>query len=120
MTLVLTLLTLRTMRPATAKYVIWPRVDQKSCFKAISTAGFIPLVVPNKLVGDEVVTDVDAIKALLLEHGADNVLCTDALFLETTLHTQCLGSEAFGYRQPNTLVLQHYPLGNAVYLPDVC
>lgn len=74
MTLVLTLLTLRTARPA-AMYVIWPRVDQKSCFKAISTAGFIPLVVPNKLVGDEVVTDVDAIKALLAEHGAENVLC---------------------------------------------
>jgi O-phospho-L-seryl-tRNASec:L-selenocysteinyl-tRNA synthase len=74
MTLVLTLLTLRPTRP-TAKYIIWPRVDQKSCFKAISTAGFIPLVVPNKLVGDEVVTDLDAVRGLVAEHGAENILC---------------------------------------------
>ena len=73
-------------RPA-AKYVIWPRVDQKSCFKAISTAGFIPLVVPNKLVGDEVVTDVDAVKALLLEHGAQNGGCQTSPFSQFTVRT---------------------------------
>ena len=74
MTLVLTLLTLRATRPA-AKYVIWPRVDQKSCFKAVCSAGFTPLVVPNKLVGDEVQTDMERLAELLEEHGADNVLC---------------------------------------------
>ena len=38
MALVLTMLALRTLRPS-AKYVIWPRIDQKSCFKSIITAG---------------------------------------------------------------------------------
>lgn len=38
MALVLCLLTLRQER-AKAKYVLWPRIDQKSCFKAIATAG---------------------------------------------------------------------------------
>ena len=38
MALVLAMLALRTLRP-TAKYVIWPRIDQKSCFKSILTAG---------------------------------------------------------------------------------
>ena len=38
MGLVMTLLTLRQMRPL-AKFVIWPRIDQKSCFKCIITAG---------------------------------------------------------------------------------
>ena len=38
MSMVLTFLTIRQTRPA-AKYIIWPRVDQKSCFKAILTAG---------------------------------------------------------------------------------
>ena len=38
MSLVMTLLTLKQMRPD-AKYVIWPRIDQKSCFKCILTAG---------------------------------------------------------------------------------
>ena len=36
--MVMTLLTLKEQRPG-AKYVIWPRIDQKSCFKCILTAG---------------------------------------------------------------------------------
>lgn len=38
MGLVLTFLSLRQSRPQ-AKYIIWPRIDQKSCFKSIITAG---------------------------------------------------------------------------------
>ena len=40
MALVLTMLSLRENRP-NAKYVLWPRIDQKSCFKSILTAGTI-------------------------------------------------------------------------------
>ena len=43
MALVLTMLALRHMRPS-AKYVIWPRIDQKSCFKSIITAGNLPVI----------------------------------------------------------------------------
>ena len=43
MALVTTLLTLRQGRPG-AKYVIWPRIDQKSCFKSICTAGETSIV----------------------------------------------------------------------------
>ena len=38
MALVLCMLTIRHERPG-AKYVLWPRIDQKSCFKSIGTAG---------------------------------------------------------------------------------
>ena len=38
MSIVMTLLALRRIRPE-AKYVLWPRIDQKSCFKSIITAG---------------------------------------------------------------------------------
>lgn len=38
MSLTLCFLTLRHKRP-TAKYIIWPRIDQKSCFKSMITAG---------------------------------------------------------------------------------
>ena len=38
MALVLCMLPVRLQRPA-ARYVIWPRIDQKSCFKSIITAG---------------------------------------------------------------------------------
>lgn len=38
MSLTLCLSALRPKRPK-AKYVLWPRIDQKSCFKCIFTAG---------------------------------------------------------------------------------
>ena len=46
MALVLTMLSLKSMRPL-AKYVIWPRIDQKSCFKSILTAGKVLQGVPK-------------------------------------------------------------------------
>ena len=48
MTVTLTMLALRAMRPA-AKYVVWPRIDQKSCLKAVAAAGCTPLVVESCL-----------------------------------------------------------------------
>ena len=38
MALVLSMLAMKERNPQ-AKYVIWPRIDQKSCFKSILTAG---------------------------------------------------------------------------------
>ena len=38
MAIVMTLLSLRQQRPE-ARYVLWPRIDQKSCFKSVVTAG---------------------------------------------------------------------------------
>lgn len=38
MSLTLCFLTLRHQRPK-ARYIVWPRIDQKSCFKAMITAG---------------------------------------------------------------------------------
>ncbi|KAA0152618.1 hypothetical protein FNF29_03845 [Cafeteria roenbergensis] len=42
MAVTMAILTLRAARPA-ARYVVWPRIDQKACFKAILTAGLEPL-----------------------------------------------------------------------------
>ncbi|VDD77619.1 unnamed protein product [Mesocestoides corti] len=43
MTLTFCLLTLKRRRGPQAKYVVWPRIDQKSCLKCIATAGLIPV-----------------------------------------------------------------------------
>ena len=75
MSVALTLLALRKLRGPKAKYVVWPRIDQKSCLKAVSTAGATPLVVENILEGDELRTDVDGVRKRILEVGAENVLC---------------------------------------------
>jgi O-phospho-L-seryl-tRNASec:L-selenocysteinyl-tRNA synthase len=49
--------------------VLWSRIDQKSCLKAVLTAGLQCVVVPTRLSGDEVATDLTAMEELLEEHG---------------------------------------------------
>jgi len=51
--------------------VLWSRIDQKSCYKAILTAGLRCIVLPTKEHPDtdEVSTDLDALKAALDEYG---------------------------------------------------
>ena len=46
----------------TKDIVLWSRIDQKSCFKAIISAGLKCIVVPTKIEGDMVVTDLEAMQ----------------------------------------------------------
>mmetsp|Transcript_27569 Transcript_27569/g.70228 ORF Transcript_27569/g.70228 Transcript_27569/m.70228 type:complete len:506 (-) Transcript_27569:1835-3352(-) len=73
MAMTLTLLAIKASRPASARYVLWSRVDQKTCLKAITAAGLQPVVVELALHGDELRTDVDAVRAKICELGAENV-----------------------------------------------
>jgi len=41
------------------RYVLWPRIDQKTCLKSIKASGFEPVVVPMRREGDQLVTDVE-------------------------------------------------------------
>ena len=66
MSLTLIFLTLRQDKPR-AKYIIWSRIDQKSCFKSMTTAGFEPIIISPVLVGDELHTDTARIAAFLQE-----------------------------------------------------
>lgn len=74
MALVLTMLALKEKRP-NAKYVIWPRIDQKSCFKSILTAGLQPIIVENVLTGDHLTTDVSSIRRIIGRVGHEKILC---------------------------------------------
>lgn len=97
MAMMLVLLTLKQQRPE-ARYVVWPRIDQKSCFKCILSAGqsyctcacthtelyhqgvlpltgFEPVVVENILEGDELRTDLASIERAVEKCGANKVLC---------------------------------------------
>ncbi|GKY91421.1 hypothetical protein MPSEU_000114400 [Mayamaea pseudoterrestris] len=53
--------------------VLWSRIDQKSCFKAIQSAGMTCIVVPTVLDGDQVVTDLVTMERML-EDNAGKVL----------------------------------------------
>lgn len=64
MSLSLCLLSLRQERPE-AKYVVWFRVDQKTCLKSILTSGLTPLILPPRMEGDELITDQEGLTTLL-------------------------------------------------------
>lgn len=59
-----------------AGLVLWPRIDQKSCLKAILTAGLIPVPLPLRQDGDALATDLEGLRAKLEEYGGPRrVLC---------------------------------------------
>ena len=96
MALMVTLSALRQHRPK-ARYVIWPRIDQKTCLKCISAAGFDPIVVPMKLSdgggGEQLVTDMTAVVAAITSVGdIDAIACV----LSTT--------SCFAPRAPDSVV----------------
>ena len=53
---------LRLPLPWPHRYIVWSRIDQKTCFKAIITAGFAPLIIELKRKGDALVTDTQAVE----------------------------------------------------------
>ncbi|XP_076166175.1 sec synthetase isoform X2 [Ptiloglossa arizonensis] len=73
MSLVLCMLTFKQDRPR-AKYVLWSRIDQKSSFKSIFTAGLAPIVIETKIVGDEVKTDMQRLESQMAALG-ESVAC---------------------------------------------
>lgn len=74
MSLTFCMLSIRQSKP-NAKYVLMPRIDQKSCIKSIIAAGYVPVVIENELVGDELQTDLKALEEKINELGADNIAC---------------------------------------------
>jgi O-phospho-L-seryl-tRNASec:L-selenocysteinyl-tRNA synthase len=74
MSIVLTLSALKSTRPKATK-VIWSRIDQKSCFKAIRAAGLEPIIVELNVNGDQLETDVEGIRNAIEANGPDDVLC---------------------------------------------
>lgn len=89
MTLAFCMQALKARNPS-AMYVIWSRIDQKSCFKSIFTAGLIPLVVDNIMVDGQLQTNVNGIEELIEMHGG-SILCV----LSTT--------SCFAPRQPDLI-----------------
>ena len=77
MALTLTYLTLRLQKPK-AKYIIWSRIDQKTCLKCIITGGFEPIIInpiQNKTNDYEIETDIEGIKNAIEKYGTENILC---------------------------------------------
>lgn len=73
MAIALTLVSLRERRPG-ASVVLVPRIDHKACLKAAALAGMTVVLVENVREGDELRTDVPALRGEMARRG-DAVLC---------------------------------------------
>lgn len=74
MSLTLVFLTLRQEKPL-ANYIIWSRIDQKSCFKSILAAGFQPVIIEPILHDDELRTDSAKIESVIQTMGSEQIAC---------------------------------------------
>uniref|UniRef100_A0A383VZ09 O-phosphoseryl-tRNA(Sec) selenium transferase n=1 Tax=Tetradesmus obliquus TaxID=3088 RepID=A0A383VZ09_TETOB len=55
------------------RYVVWSRIDQKTCLKAITAANLVPIVVELLQQGDHLVTDVAGMQQAVERLGPANV-----------------------------------------------
>ncbi len=74
MTLTFCMLSIRQTKPL-AKYVLMPRIDQKSCIKSVIASGFTPVIIENILVGDELRTDLKMLNLKISELKSENIAC---------------------------------------------
>ncbi|GMF42962.1 unnamed protein product [Phytophthora fragariaefolia] len=110
MSLTLVLLQLKEAKP-NARHVIWPRIDQKSCFKAIVAAGLTPLVLANVLVdesdgrpGGFLQTDLAGMAVLMETFGSDDVLAVMST-------TSCFAPRAYDRVQEIAQLCQQRGIG---------
>lgn len=82
MTISLCLNALKSQQAAERRYVIWPRIDQKSCFKSILSSNLIPIIVDPILINGEMVTNVEEIRKICSERSSEifAVLSTTSCF----------------------------------------
>lgn len=74
MSLMICLLALKAHRME-AKYVLWSRIDQKSCFKCMITANLVPIVIDPIRNEDELQTNIADFENQINKNGAHNIVC---------------------------------------------
>lgn len=74
MTLTLVLTSLKKRCGVEGRCVIWSRLDQKTCVKAVTCAGLEIVVIEPVLRGDQLETDVEAIERAIENLGSERVV----------------------------------------------
>eukprot|EP00759_Apiculatamorpha_spiralis_P014990 PhF_6_TR21690/c0_g1_i2/m.30972/K03341/SEPSECS; O-phospho-L-seryl-tRNASec:L-selenocysteinyl-tRNA synthase len=57
------------------RYVLWSRIDQKTCLKCILTSSLVPIVIPLKDDGPFLRTDVGFMESEMVRVGPENICC---------------------------------------------
>ncbi|OQS06834.1 o-phosphoseryl-tRNA(Sec) selenium transferase-like [Thraustotheca clavata] len=108
MALLFAMLTLQAKTTGPRKrYVLWPRIDQKSCFKSMITAGLEPVVIENIREGDELRTNLEAIEEKVKELGPENILCV----LSTT---SCFAPRGYDRVEEIAQICAKYDIGHVI------
>ena len=107
MSLSLALITLKSQRPSTAKYILWPRIDQKSAFKCMITAGGEPIVIENILENHELRTDLVTMENLINSLGPENIIGV----LSTT---SCFAPRSYDKVQEIAILCKNYNIGHII------
>ncbi|KAJ3430399.1 soluble liver antigen/liver pancreas antigen [Anaeramoeba flamelloides] len=71
----LTLLSQVKTKKVRPRYVIWSRIDQKTCLKSIISFGFEPVIIDCIPDGDQLTTDLESITTKITELGQENIFC---------------------------------------------
>ena len=74
MTITLCLLTLKKQRP-NSRYVLWSRIDQKSCFKSILTANLEPIIIEQIENNNYLQTNINEFEKQIQQLNPNDICC---------------------------------------------
>jgi O-phospho-L-seryl-tRNASec:L-selenocysteinyl-tRNA synthase len=74
MTMTLCLLTLKKQRPS-SRYVLWSRIDQKSCFKSILTANLEPIIIEQIENNNYLQTNINEFEKQIQQLNPNEICC---------------------------------------------
>jgi O-phospho-L-seryl-tRNASec:L-selenocysteinyl-tRNA synthase len=108
MTMTLCFLTLKKQRP-NSRYVLWSRIDQKSCFKSILTANLEPIIIEQieNVDNNYLQTNVSEFEKQIQQLNPDEICCiisTTSCFAPRAIdNVQSLGNLCQKYSIPHVI-----------------
>ena len=106
MTMTLCLLTLKKQRPQ-SRYVLWSRIDQKSCFKSILTANLEPIIIEQIFENQYLQTNVNEFEKQIQQFHPDQICC----IISTT---SCFAPRAIDNIQSLSQLCQTYSIPHLI------
>ncbi len=106
MTMTLCLLTLKKQRPD-SRYVLWSRIDQKSCFKSILTANLEPIIIEQVENNNYLQTNINEFEKQIQQLNPNEICC----IISTT---SCFAPRAIDNVQSLSNLCQTYAIPHVI------
>lgn len=102
----LCLLTIKKLRPST-RYVLWSRIDQKSCFKSILTANLEPIIIEQIEIDNYLQTNLNEFEKQIEKLTPNEICC----IISTT---SCFAPRAIDNIQDISQLCQKYSIPHLI------